>query len=646
MFRKLISNLPFNPSLLNQVAFYAQRVKQEESLRRIGFVFIALTLIVQSFAVIAPPEKSLAYSNDYIVNGLRTRDDILRAWDGQTTDKNVAAIYGRFGLTRDDIAALPLQPNSTVRSTDANYWTIGRTSLSAVSKAPQIKQVYKDSEVPVNYGAGNVYLRQLKAWDIRYSSNSYKAFQGTKNGKPFWILVDCGNFTQVGQPPLNQPALQFRKTIDGGARSLKPGDNFSFRFEYRNQVAESQPAENVVLEDTLELDKFDIVSPSNLPLQGNKLVYPLGTVGYSDTFRTAIVINVRLKANLDNGVRACNAATLKASNAAEVGSGGQGLCITVINPCPLDTSLSNNDPRCISPVVACSLSVYDVNKTTKEFTLKTAVTSSNSGLTTIKSYLYDFGDGSNTVTRRSAAYTDTIAHIYKDGAYTATVEVSYLVGQGSGQKDGSTVCSAPIDSQPDQPLSQNKTARNLTQNIDMGNTTAKAKAGDTIEYSLITHNSYDYDRANVVVSDYIGDILDYASIDQAFLSQQGAKYDEQTRTINWQGTTVLGNSNMTKLFRVQMKNPIPATNQPSAITTSFDCKISNKFGDQIDILVDCPLVKSSEYLTSTLPKTGPGSSLVIGFVVTTVAGYFFARSRVLAQELDIIRSDFVATGGV
>src|SRR5690606_18380925 len=110
MFKKIVKNLPFNPSLLGELSFYAKRMKQEESLRRLGFLFVALAMFIQMFAVMAPPEKSLAYSSDYIINGLRTRDDILRAWDGKTSDKNVADIYKKFGLTREDIVNLPYQP--------------------------------------------------------------------------------------------------------------------------------------------------------------------------------------------------------------------------------------------------------------------------------------------------------------------------------------------------------------------------------------------------------------------------------------------------------------------------------------------------------------------------------------------------------
>lgn len=646
MFKKLITNLPFNPSLLTQVTFYAKRLRKEESIRRLGFGFMALAMFTQVFAVVAPPQKSLASaSGDYIINGLKTRDDILRAWDGKTNDQNVATIYGRFGLTRSDIEALPMMPNKTITTSDADYWTIGRSSLSAVSRAGKIKQEYKDAEIPVVAGASTVYLRQLKAWDIINPVNSYKAFEGTKNGQKFWILVDCGNFTQVGVPPLNNPQIVLRKTIDGGPRALKPGESFAFRFEYRNTVQDSTPAQNVVLTDTLDLDHFEIVSSTNLPLTGNTLNYPIGSVPYSADYKLALTITVRLKTDLDNGSKVCNAAKLTASNAGEAWGGGPGLCVNILNPCPIDSSVpSATDPRCVNPTLVCSLTVSELNRATKEATFTTTVTSSNPSITKIASYAYSFGDN-GTKSNASTALTDTIKHTYKDGTYNATVTVNYRINTTSGATS-SIACAGEVDTKPDQPLTPTKLAQNITQSLSAEKTaTTKAKAGDVIEYTLNIHNSFSYDRANYTISDYVGDILDYAYVDQAFLTAQGGSYNDQTKTITYAPQTVKANGDVSKKFRVTVKDPIPATNQPGSMTTAFDCVISNKYGSEVSIPINCPPAKTAEYIASTLPKTGPGTSLAIGFGLTMIIAYFFARSRLLGKEMELIRSEYAAGGG-
>jgi hypothetical protein len=788
MFKKLISNLPFNPSLLGQVSFYAKRLKAEESIRRMGFGFMALAMFIQIFAVVAPPQKSLAYSADYIApNGFSSKEQILADWDNP--GKDIQAIYSRFGVTRDMIAAMT---NVRIRSTQADLWTTGRTSLSAVSKAGQIKQQYKDSEFSVQAGASTIYVRNLKAWDIQNPYNDYDAFMGINSeGNQFYILMDCGNYTQPGIPlqptpvppppttptpegwldvqncdgiagwawngpheryvhiyvdqpafagatkdvnyfevlanqtradvhtsrpdiatevgyswnggplkndgkthhiwvyvtdrgdnyallsggenvtvnftcqttpvpptipPLGTPVIVLNKTIDGGPRTLKPGDEFTFRFEYRNSAANSVNAENVVIRDTLDLDHFDIVAVNGTRmdndavmklgiLNGKEITIGIGSVAYSADYKLAATFTVKLKANLVNGSSVCNAATMTATNAATVTSGGTSLCVTIINPCPLDSSIpSQTDPRCVAPAVVCTLTQSNVNRTTKESTLVTTVTSSNPALTHIVSYNYAFGDTKNAI-QNSTALTDTVKHVYKDGNYAATATVIYTIGTDRNSSH-SAGCGASVETVPDQPLTPGKAAQNITQKLNNADTLkTKANAGDVIEYSLNIYNSHDYDRENYTITDSIGDLLDYTDLDTTFLASQGGKYDLSAKTVTWEKQTVKANSTMTKKFRVTVKNPVPSTNQPSNLSGSFNCVISNKYGDEVAIPINCPPPKTAEYIATTLPNTGPGTSVMIGSALMIIVAYFFYRSRLLGKEVELVRAEYATGGG-
>ncbi len=216
MFNKLVSNLNFNPGLINQVGFYANRIKQENALRRLSFVFIALAMVVQTIAVVAPPQKSLASSSNHIFDGLTTNNSvrsnvnlIVGAWD--STD--VKDIYGYFGVTKQDIANIANTQSKHVRISSCDgqdWWTTGRNSLSGYSK---VADQYKNSQVAIEYQPGrNIYQRDLKAWDIVNSCNHYYALQGTiaATGATFYILLDCGNFTTVGRyvpPPPKKPVI-------------------------------------------------------------------------------------------------------------------------------------------------------------------------------------------------------------------------------------------------------------------------------------------------------------------------------------------------------------------------------------------------------------------------------------------------------
>src|SRR5690606_2303130 len=167
-------------------------------------------------------------------------------------------------------------------------------------------------------------------------------------------------------------------------------------------------------------------------------------------------------------------------------------------------------------------------------------------------------------------------------------------------------------------------------------------AGEELEYTLQTLNSNNYARTGVTISDYIGDLLDYATLDEEALKASGGRFDEESKKVLWENVTIPANSKLETKFKIKMVDPIPSTNRPSDQGSNFDCVISNMYGNKISLDVSCPLVKGIE----TLPNTGPGTSLVVGGIATAFIGYFFARARLLSKELVIIRSDYINTGGM
>jgi hypothetical protein len=681
MFKKLVANLPFNPSLITQVGFYADRLRQERAIRRLSFVFMALAMVVQMFAVISPPERSLAASNNHIINGVRTKQDIINAWNN---DPSVSKIYGKFGVTLSDINSLTNTPNTTIRSNDGNdWWTTGRNSLAGYSN---VNALYKLSQVPIEYDTNSyVYYRQLRAWDIRNPYNTYQAFRGTiaATGETFWILVDCGNFTKIGPYKEIDPKLELRKTIDNpqAKPTLKPGDSYNFKFEYRNSAKDSL-AKNAFIEDVFDIKHFDIVSPKGIINEAGYMRYELGNLPYSQNYKS-LTITVKLKSELPNGLEVCNAARLVASNATDAWGGPA--CVTIIKPapCPYNSALPANDPACIPPtevcpynpsikdkndprckppepcpydpsipdknsvgcvenVVVCSVVDAAVNRTTRSVTFKTTVTANNPKVVKIKQYKYDFGDG-KTQNVPSAEFTNSIEHTYAPGEFKASVTVDYSAPGVDGETAKSASCSQPISFDEDEPLSQSKTVKNISQKLDNEQTLgAKVGAGDVLEYTLTTGNSQNYDRTDIRIEDYIGDILDYATLDKADLEAQGGIYDEKSQKVIWEKVRIPAKSEVQMTFKVNLLNPIPATNQPSTVSTDFDCRISNEYGNEISLGVQCPAVKGIE----TIPNTGPGTSLLMGVGITFVVGYFFARSRLLSKELDIIRTDYAISGGM
>ncbi len=681
MFRKLVTNLPFNPGLMNQIGFYADRLRQEKSIRRLSFVFMALAMAVQSLAILAPPERSLAYSTNHIINGVRTKNDILTAYDQNTN--GVREIYERFYISRADLAALPTNPNDTIRSNDGNnYRTIGRTSLWNYSK---VNATYKKSERQFYYQnfedkpVGNsIYIRDLRAWDIVNPYNTYSAFKGKNSatGQTFWVLVDCGNITWIppyDQPPAptppptptptstptptppppppppptpsvpKKPALDIKKTIEENVSTLKPGDTYTYRIQYRNSGEPGSVAEDVVISDRLDIKKFDVISVVS-PFQTNRTADGFFTVDVGDlkdsqTY-SSIIIKVRLKNPLPKETTVCNGSSIKSSNASTVNT-ARDVCIDVITPCPYSPDISNtNNPNCVEPVVVCSVVDAELNRTARKVTYKTTVTSSNPATTQVLGYNYNFGDGSSQ-SNQSTEFTNTASHTYEPGAYETKVTITYTTTGVTGEQKSE--CSAPVDFEDDQPLGQSKTVANITRGLSGEEAIKSAvRAGEVLEYTLTTVNSQNYERVGVQVEDYIGDILDYATLDEEALKASGGTFDKETNKVLWSNVTIPANSKVELKFRTALLNPIPSTNRPSATSGDYDCVIDNTYGNIVSMSVQCPVVKGLE----TIPNTGPGTSLFAGVGITAVVGYFFARSRLLSKEIQIIRTDYAATGGM
>lgn len=637
MVNKVLANLPFSSSSAEQLNFYIKRLRQEESVRKLGVLMLVMSMLVQLFAINVPAEKSLAYSDNDILSGIRTKQDILKAWDQPGSD--ISKIYGKFGVKREDIKNLSNRPNDTIRSNANNYWSIGRNSLSGYSN---VSNSDRNKEIAIKTDGPTVYLRPLRAWDSTGSYSNYAAFKGKNSttGESFWIIQDCGNYTQIGkgQPP--KPELQVKKSIVGNTDKVKAGDTIKFIIEYRNKKQDSL-AEDVVITDKLQSDKFNVIGNEKIG-RDNTLEKKIGNLQHTDNSRI-FDFSVRVKDNLKPDTKICNTAKISASNASS--STSQQVCVPVFNPCPYNPGIPSDGKGCKEPTAACKLTYGVVNHTTREVKFINKVSATDTKKVTMQKYVYEFGDGTRQE-HSSSKFSDERTHIYPVGKFNAKVTVFYTIKTNDG-KSKKASCSQQIQTYPpdvtppDIPPSFSKEVTNITKDVSGQEAlNTKVSSGDILEYKLVTTNSGNREINNFTIKDYIGDITEYADIDLAYLAGQGGTYDKTSKSVVWEKQTLTATGDTVRKFRVTIKDPIPSTNSPSNVTTSFDCKISNEYGDEISMDVQCPLVKSVE----TLPNTGPGTAIGIAFAGTTLSSYFFFRSRLLAKEMIIARKNYLISG--
>jgi hypothetical protein len=197
---KLLANLPFNPGLVNQVAFYGRRLRAESSIRRLGFAFAGLALFVQVIAVIsAPPLAQASQPNDLINGGISSAAQAYT--DCQQNVQSYGTILNSYGITCADVKNAP---TTSIHSTDhgKNLYSMGR---QPANKAGETTQNINNAPAP---GPNPYYWRFLWSWDTTSTPSLYTALEINISGRstPFYIIYKCGNLVSVGIPtPIPTP---------------------------------------------------------------------------------------------------------------------------------------------------------------------------------------------------------------------------------------------------------------------------------------------------------------------------------------------------------------------------------------------------------------------------------------------------------
>lgn len=646
MFDKLLRNLPFNPSLIDQVSFYSKRLSKESGIRRAGFALIAMTMALQVFATMAPAQASLACDpsgNDIIPCGFKTKDEAVANCRSNKYGFGTILLY--HGLTCEKLATAS-EPTINTRDYNNRLRSVGR------------KAYHKPGEYTQNIpGVGDLYWRPLSSW----GNFSTKVLQTqTDDGQLVMVMFECGNLVRLDDFQLKQPApdsdLKVLK-VNSPTGQVKSGDTIKYTLAYSNKggdaaffsVHDMLPNNVTLVSQESGAWAFDNQNPH---LSWNNNAPPFYVFGNTDKFGTPgfIFVTVRVNDRVPSGTTICNTAyvqdVIKGTSTIRKSSETQ-VCNTVVVECAAGEYLADDGVTCqkiIIPDAYCA-SLTGVEKTDdkshKTYSFTTNAKTVNGA--TIQSYSYDFGDGSKKV-NNSSAESDTVDHKYSEAK---TYDVTVTVKSSVADKPALTCkTKAPVRPEDKSPMdSISKKAANITKNVKDANGTT-ASAGDVIEYTLTTKNITDVDYKNYQLKpEDLSDVLEYADLDMNTL--QGGVFDADKKVLSWNGTfTLKANDSVSKVFRVTVKNPIPSTPSPDTTNRSAgDLVMHNWYGNTIDIKLPTTPIKTAEQVSTSLPKTGPGTSLLVGFITTTIVGYFFARARLMAKELVLVKNEYAETSG-
>ena len=137
----------------------------------------------------------------------------------------------------------------------------------------------------------------------------------------------------------------------------------------------------------------------------------------------------------------------------------------------------------------------------------------------------------------------------------------------------------------------------------------------------------------IVLSNNISDILEYANITD---TGEGVI---QGDVIVWPEVVLLPGGSHEVFFSAVVLDSIPTLGRSSIDRNSYDCTISNDFGNRIDLNVECPIGKNVDIFTTSLPNIDVFLTTIILIILLFIMSISTYRTNILLKQLSFIRKN-------
>lgn len=231
MFRRIVSNLPYSPTLVGKLGILAKQTKKEKIIRQLGQIFVILAILAQCLAIFQPPESANAREtkntdisdNTYIeCTNMQINSSCNSAFKQSVSAANISQ-----GFTKDNSeVALPgdqISYTLTIQNT-------GNSTLS-VEVAISLDDVLEYSTIS-DFGGGtldqntnilswpNFILKpdeeQTRMFLVKVLDNPPATAQGTNNKESY----DCAMTSTYGNSTTINVQCPLIKTIESAITQL------------------------------------------------------------------------------------------------------------------------------------------------------------------------------------------------------------------------------------------------------------------------------------------------------------------------------------------------------------------------------------------------------------------------------------------
>ncbi|NLA43236.1 hypothetical protein GX865_03765 [Candidatus Saccharibacteria bacterium] len=298
MFRKLITNLSFSPSLIGEVAVYAKKLKHEEKLRRIGLTLMIPALILQIVALANPPESTnKASENDLVYGGVNNTNDLLQHYD--KNELNIRDIFSALGINRAELSNL--KPDKIQSHSSEQFFTVG-TQLKVSHQEGGKVSTFKKHDG----GTGGLYFTPLINNQTR--PLTYQVLSGSSSLAGDFSIVKSSGAIIINNIPKNlsikEPgsislSIKAYNNTQGQENAIaKPSDRITYTIGAKNTDKEQTQKFTFVknLSDTLEYSDVINTHGGTLDVRAQTISWPAIDMAPEEVQQRSFT--VRLKSTL------------------------------------------------------------------------------------------------------------------------------------------------------------------------------------------------------------------------------------------------------------------------------------------------------------------------------------------------------------
>ena len=123
------------------------------------------------------------------------------------------------------------------------------------------------------------------------------------------------------------------------------------------------------------------------------------------------------------------------------------------------------------------------------------------------------------------------------------------------------------------------------------------------------------------------------------LIDDGGGFINKSGILSWPETVIEPASQQTRTFVIRIAKEIPATANGKNNFRSYDCQITNVFGNALNLNINCPALKITEQITSALPKIDHLQSIAVMVVIFILSILFYLRTKQIREEVRILRKN-------